>query len=164
MISKNKYNICTIIAKNYISFARTLCNSFIKYHPDANCYVLIIDDIEGYIEPVKENFEIIKINELGIKNLRDFCFKYNNVELSTAFKPYLLQYLLNKKSIDRIFYLDPDILVTNPIKSLHEQLDQYDILLTPHINKDYPDDGLLPNDSIIMKHGILMVINKMMKF
>jgi hypothetical protein len=155
MSSKNKYNICTIVSKNYIAFARTLYQSFMALHPDGKCYILIIDDIEGYIDPVKEDFEIVKIDDLGIKNIRGFCFKYSIVELSTAFKPYLLKYLLDSKSIDRIFYIDPDILVMNPLDSLYGTLDNYDMILTPHIDKDYPDDGFLPNDSVIMKHGIL---------
>jgi len=154
MISNNKYSICTIIAKNYISFARTLCNSFLKLHPEGKCYVLIIDSIEGYLNPETENFEIIKLDNIGIQNLREFCFKYNIIELSTALKPYLLKYLLDFRSINKILYLDPDILVTNRLDSLYEELDKYDFIITPHLNKDYPDDGLLPNDATIMKHGI----------
>ena len=86
--------ICTIIAKNYISFARTLCDSFLKYNENGKCFVLIIDDIENYVILEKENFEIIRIEELKIPNLREFCFKYNITELSTAVKPYLCLMML----------------------------------------------------------------------
>ncbi|KXS32076.1 MAG: Glycosyl transferase group 1 [Candidatus Gallionella acididurans] len=147
-------NICTIIAKNYISFARTLCSSFLEHHPDGKCYVLIIDEFEGYIDASEENFEIIRIDELGIPRLPEFCFKYNVTELATATKPYLLKYLFASVNMDNILYLDPDILVTHSLDKLYEALEKTDIILTPHLDRDYPDDGLLPNDGHIMLSGI----------
>jgi lipopolysaccharide biosynthesis glycosyltransferase len=147
-------NICTIIAKNYISFARTLCSSFLEHHADGKCYVLIIDEFEDYIDAAKENFEIIKIEELGIPKLPEFCFKYNVTELATATKPYLLKHLFDAEGMGSLLYLDPDILVTHSLGKLYEELERSDIILTPHLDKDYPDDGLLPNDSNIMMSGI----------
>jgi hypothetical protein len=147
-------HICTIIAKNYISFARTLCSSFIEHHQDSKCYVLIIDDYESYIHEEQENFEIINIKSLGIKKLESFCYKYNITELATAFKPYLLRYLLETKGLESILYLDPDILVAHPLTNLYNELKHNDIIITPHLDKDYPDDGLMPDDSHIMRSGI----------
>lgn len=147
-------HICTIIAKNYISFARTLCASFMEHNPNGKCYVLIIDEFDGYIDSSKENFEIINLQELKIPRLQEFCFKYNITELSTAVKPYLLQYLFDSRGIDIIFYMDPDILVTSPLDQLYNELETFDILLTPHLDQDYPEDGLKPNDAWIMLSGI----------
>lgn len=146
--------ICTIIAKNYISFARTLCDSFLKFHKDGRCFALIIDGLENYVSPEKEKFEIISIEELKISNLKEFCFKYNITELSTAVKPFFLKYLFDKKPIDKILYLDPDIYVTHALDKLYKELDKGDIIITPHLDADYPDDGLLPDDAHIMKSGI----------
>ena len=147
-------NICTIIAKNYIAFARTLCSSFLEHHADSKCYVLIIDEFEGYIDAANENFEIIKIEELGIQKLREFCFKYNITELATATKPYLLKHLFDTEGMESLLYLDPDILVTNTLGKLYGELERSDIILTPHLDKDYPDDDKLPQDSNIMMSGI----------
>src|SRR5674476_87894 len=147
-------NICTIISKNYISFARTLCSSFIANHPRGKCYVLIIDEFDGYVDEAKENFEIIKIEELGIPRCTEFCFKYNVTELATATKPYLLKHLFDTRGMDRILYLDPDILVTHSLVKLYDELEGSSIILTPHLDKDYPVDGLLPDDSHIMRSGI----------
>ena len=147
-------NICTIIAKNYISFARTLCSSFLEYHPDGKCFVLIIDEFESYIEPSDENFTIVKPEHLNIPMLREFCYKYNITELATAFKPYLVDYLLKSHGLKNILYLDPDILVTNSLDGLYQELNNNDIVLTPHLDRDYPDDGKLPDDGHIMRSGI----------
>jgi len=146
--------ICTIIANNYIAFARTLVASVLAAHPDCTCYVLLADEFEGLIDPAAEQFEIVTMPELGISDLSSFCFKYDVTELSTAAKPYLLEFLLAQRGLDQLLYIDPDILVTNPLDRLFQRLETYDIVLTPHLDTDYPDDGLLPNDAFILKSGV----------
>lgn len=153
MISSERPTICTIIAKNYVSFARTLCNSFLELHPDGKCYVLIIDEYDGYIDPEEEVFEIIKLGQLNIDNINDMCFRYDILELATATKPFLLKHLLDSRNISKIIYFDPDILITNKLDNLFKELIEYDFIITPHLDKDYPDDSALPNDSTIMMHG-----------
>ena len=91
-------SICTIIAKNYIASARTLCRSFLANHSDGKCFVLIVDDFESFINPDDECFEILRLPSLNIPDLPSFCFKYDVVELSTAVKPYFLDYLLSEKT------------------------------------------------------------------
>jgi len=144
---------CTIIAKNYLSFARTLAHSFLAHHADYKFYVLIVDEFAGYVEPVDESFEIIALAELSIPDRERLCFRYDVKELCTAVKADFLSYLINKKSISRLLYLDPDILVTGSLNQLYEQLGTFDIVLTPHLDKDYPADGLLPDDGFILRAG-----------
>ena len=145
--------VCTIIAKNYIAFARTLAQSFLSFHPGYKFYVLIVDDFVGYTSPADESFEIVNLTDLEIPNLPGFCFKYDLEELCTASKAHLLEYLIRTKSIRRLLYLDPDILVTGPLDGLYETLGTYDIILTPHLDTDYPDDDLLPDDGHILRAG-----------
>jgi glycosyltransferase involved in cell wall biosynthesis len=146
--------MCTIIAKNYLAFARTLAQSFLSLHPDHKCYVLIVDDFEGFINPADECFEIINLADLEIPNLQNLCFKYGVTELCTAVKARLLEYLVHEKSLDGLLYLDPDILVTARLDGLFERLATYDIVLTPHLDTDFPDDGLHPNDGHILRAGL----------
>jgi lipopolysaccharide biosynthesis glycosyltransferase len=154
MTNTRSVHACTIIAKNYIAFARTLCDSFLAHHPHGVFYTLVIDDIDGYIDPSKEHFEILSIASLSIPNLRDFCFKYHITELSTAVKPYVLKYLFDVKQVDKLLYLDPDILVTSSLDDLYHRLDVHDIVLTPHLDTDFPDDGHKPDDAQVMLSGI----------
>src|SRR5215471_5909574 len=149
-----KRGACTIIAKNYLAFARTLAQSFLAFHPDNKFYVLIVDEFEGYLNPAEECFETVSLNDLEIPNLPSLCFKYDIKELCTAAKPYLLDYLIRKKSIEKMLYIDPDVLITAPLKQLYDELEIYDIALTPHLDTDYPDDGLLPDDGYILRAGV----------
>lgn len=145
--------LCTIIAKNYLAFARTLAQSFLSRYPGGKVYVLVVDDFAGFINPADECFEIVTLADLKIPNLPEFCFKYNLKELCTAAKASLLEYLISEKSSERLIYLDPDILVTGPLDELYETLGVHDLVLTPHLDADYPDDGLLPDDGHILRAG-----------
>jgi hypothetical protein len=145
--------ICTIIAKNYLAFARTLAQSYLKLHPNHRCFVLIVDDFDGYVSPLDECFEVVRLSDLKIPNLPSFCFKYDVKELCTAVKARLLDYLIHEKGVAKLLYLDPDILVTASLDGLYEKLDVSDIVLTPHLDADYPDDDLLPNDAGVLRAG-----------
>lgn len=153
-MTDNPQNICTIVAKNYTSFARTLCNSFLSVQPAGRCHVLFIDQTERYIDPSKENFTAYHLDEIGIPDVKEICFKYNVTELATAVKPFFLRFLLSKPEIREIIYLDPDILVLDTLGKLFNLLDTKDIVLTPHLDMDYPEDGRFPDDSHIMKSGV----------
>jgi hypothetical protein len=145
--------LCTIIAKNYIAFARTLAQSFRAGHPDCKCYVLIVDDFDGYIVPAEEGFDVVKLTDLKIPDLLSFCFKYDVKEVCTAAKAAFLDHLIREKGVERLLYLDPDILVTGSLDGLYEKLGTHDIVLTPHLDTDYPDDDLLPDDGYILRAG-----------
>ena len=149
-----KRAICTIIAKNYLSSARTLCRSFLQFHPDLPCYVLIVDDYEDFVDPNKEVFKIVSISDLKLPQASSLCFKYNVVELCTAVKAHLLDYLLHEEKIEQLFYLDPDILVTSSLDDIFEHLNTFDVLLTPHVDENYPEDSYYPNDGTILRYGI----------
>ena len=146
--------VCTIVAKNYISFARTLFQSFQKHHPEIRCYALIIDEWKDHLKPSEESFVIISLGDIAGPDTEEMAFKYYITELSTAVKPFLLEYLIAKKGHDKLLYLDPDILITGSLDGLFEKLDEHDFLLTPHLDTDYPEDGWLPDDRHILISGV----------
>jgi hypothetical protein len=115
---------------------------------------LFIDRTERYIDPSKEYFTAYHLDEIGIPDVKEICFKYNVTELATAVKPFFLRFLLSKPEIREILYLDPDILVLDTLGNLFSLLDTKDIVLTPHLDMDYPEDGRFPDDSHIMKSGV----------
>jgi len=153
-MTANPLNVCTIVAKNYTAFARSLCDSVLSVHPASRCHVLFVDRTGEYIDPLKENFTVYHLDEIGIPCLKELCFKYNVTELATAVKPFFLRYLLSKPEIREIIYLDPDILVLDTLGKLFDLLHTKDVVLTPHLDMDYPEDGRFPDDSHIMKSGM----------
>jgi hypothetical protein len=77
-------NICTIIAKNYVAHARVLATSLREHHPGATCYVLVIDDVERYIDPASEPFELVRPDQLDIDDYEHMAAIYDVLELPGA--------------------------------------------------------------------------------
>lgn len=146
-------NICTIIAKNYVAHARVLATSFKAKHPEGRCSVLVVDDHDGYLDPAKEPFELIGIDEIGLPDAERMAASYDVTELSTAVKPWLLRTLLQRDDVDTITYLDPDILVADSIESIAELAAAHQIVLTPHFTVPLPRDGLKPSEEDILIAG-----------
>lgn len=148
--------ICTIISKNYLSFARVLTDSFLKHNEGGRVFVLLVDRIEGYFNPNEEAFELIAIEELKdeIPHFWRFCFQYTQLELNTAVKPYLLKYLLKKYNLKKLIYFDPDILITDSLDELSKLLNSHSILLTPHLTSPIEEDGCEPSEKGILTAGV----------
>lgn len=144
--------ICTIVNKNYLPVARVLTKSFLKHNPDGKVYLLLVDKVDGSFDPSEEKFELVLIEDLPIENLPSFMFKYSIVELSTAVKPYFMEYLFEKFKMNKLAYFDPDILITNSLDELFALLDKNSIVLTPHILHHY-NDNANPNEVTILQAG-----------
>lgn len=146
-------NICTIIARNYVAFARVLAESFKVFHPDGNCSVLVIDDPTGFIDPAEEPFELLTIDEIGLPDAQRMAAWYDVMELSTAVKPWLLRTLLDRPGYDSVVYLDPDIRIFAPLEAVEQGVRDHDIVLTPHFDKPLPRDGRKPSEEDILIAG-----------
>ena len=71
---------------------------------------------------------------LSLPQIKQFCFRYNILELSTAVKPWLLNWLVQVKGFDRVVYLDPDIFAYAPLREVEAALDRGALMvLTPHL-------------------------------
>ena len=131
---------CTIVSLNYLSYARTLCDSFLRFHPDCEFYVLLVDRLPADFDRRSERFEMITVEELGIADFSSVAFKYGIMELNTNVKPTFLKMLL-ARDIDQLLYLDPDIFVYRAIDSVFDALSECAIVLTPHVLTPIADDG-----------------------
>jgi 2-polyprenyl-3-methyl-5-hydroxy-6-metoxy-1,4-benzoquinol methylase/glycosyltransferase involved in cell wall biosynthesis len=146
-------NICTIIAKNYVAHARVLAESFKEHHPEGTCYVLVIDEVEDYIDPASEPFELITPDQLDIDDYEHMAAIYDVLELSTAVKPWLLRYLLEERGLERVAYFDPDIRIYDRLDEIEELTREHELVLIPHITSPLPRDGKRPSEADILISG-----------
>ncbi|MFC2037575.1 hypothetical protein ACFLYD_06380 [Chloroflexota bacterium] len=144
--------ICTIIAKNYLAQARCLVDSFLEHHPDGRAFVLVIDDLDCCYDPDREHFTTVPVEEIGIPDLQAMIFRYTVLELSTAVKPFFLEYLFEHHGCRKLCYFDPDIHFYAPIDEIWELLDSQGIVLTPHL-LGFLDDQHRPNERDILIAG-----------
>lgn len=143
----------TIVAKNYISYARTLCNSIYEHHPDAKIYIGLSDKLDGKLDASQESFEIIEADKLDLPNFASFAFRYDVMEFSTAIKPYFFRWIFENTDAEHVVYLDPDILVVSPLEKVLNLLGQgASTVLTPHLLSRI-DDNKLPNENNILQVG-----------
>ncbi len=144
---------CTIVSANYIAFARVLARSFLRHHPGARFFTLLVDRAEGRIDEAREPFELVEVEALDNLPERDgFLFKYTLLECNTAVKPYFLDYLFAAHNLDNLLYLDPDILVARPLAPIFDALVDHDVTLTPHLT-DPIDDQAHPGELAILQAG-----------
>ena len=80
------------------------------------------------------------------------AFRYDVMELNTAVKPFVLAHLLFERGIDRVLYLDPDILVLSTLDPVFRELDACSIVLTPHATRPY-QDAKQPDEISLLRTG-----------
>ena len=148
-----KKAVFTIASKNYLHFARTLMDSLRAVHPEWNQFVLLVDEIRNDFDPTKENFEVVEATILPLPDKKKFFFRYNILELNTAVKPWMLEWLFSEKGFDQVVYLDPDIFVYKKFAEVEEALDAGSLMvLTPHLTGQLNDDKK-PSENEIVKAG-----------
>jgi hypothetical protein len=145
--------ICTIFAKNYISHARTLAESYLEQHPDSTVYGLLCDNVDSYFDPADERFIMLSLESLGITDLDEMIFKYDIVELSTAVKPFLLRHLFATTPVDKLCYVDPDILFLTPINDIFVLLGTNNAVIVPHLLDTLKED-VIPSERHMLLTGI----------
>ena len=151
--SASVLHACTIVSKNYLSYARVLARSFLDHHPGGRFFVLLVDRLDGYFDPAGEPFELIELDALeNLPDVKALLFKYTVLEANTAVKPFLLEHLFAQEGLERLIYLDPDILVLRPLDVLSDVLDRNAIALTPHLTAPIDDDRH-PDELAILRSG-----------
>ncbi|WP_051584739.1 hypothetical protein [Pedobacter jeongneungensis] len=125
----------TICAKNYIGLAQTLEASIKAIQDDVLFLIFVADEFgEGLAIQLPDNV-IIAGEKLAIPKSQwyEMAFKYDLTEFCTSIKPSCFKYILQNYDVDACIYFDPDILVFNTLDAIYEKLNDYDILVTPHI-------------------------------
>jgi glycosyltransferase involved in cell wall biosynthesis len=148
-------NGLTICAANYLPFAKTLADSFLKFHPESKFYLLLVDgDVPGITFDLGPDITLIKPSDLDLdpEVFMRMAIYYDVTELSTALKPLGLKYLLDTGS-EIAIYLDPDIEVFSGLVEIPKHLESANIALTPHSLHGFPNDELRPTARDIMASG-----------
>jgi hypothetical protein len=144
---------CTICCNNYFAYATVLARSFLRHHPGGRFFIGLVDHRDAEVPyPADPRIRVIEARELDIPRFDSFAFKYDVLELNTAIKPFLLEYLFETEGVERLLYLDPDILVLAPLSPLFDQLARTPLILTPHLTRPYDDDRH-PQEVDILRSG-----------
>jgi len=123
----------TICAKNYIGLAQVLEKSIKNNNPEIEFYIFVADEFEE--EQLLPNNVLIAREVLDISDdeWNQMTFKYDLTEFCTSIKPTCFKYVFEECKPDKCIYFDPDIFVFSSLDNIYEQLNNYSIILTPHI-------------------------------
>ncbi|MDT3401765.1 hypothetical protein [Mucilaginibacter terrae] len=144
--------VFTIVAKNYIPLAQTLGWSISKYNTTPiDFYIFVVDELEKTdTYTTDEGYKIVPLSLVNIEGIEDWAFKYNVTEFCTAVKPSCFKYAFDKLGFKKAIYFDPDIFVFNNLDGIFNELDNADIVVTPHYTTpqvnytgDQPETGTL---------------------
>lgn len=155
-MSKSTEIIFTICSANYLAQAITLGKSLQNTNPGVEFRIYLVDRLEGR-EEVRDKvpFKLIEIENVPVTDFEGMILRYNVVELNTSVKPYIFDHILKQESeVNKIVYFDPDIMVFQPLNQLFERLDNYNMVLTPHILSPSDNDSNVPQESSFLATGI----------
>ena len=149
----------TIVARNYLPYARVLATSFLRHHPTATFSTLLLDGTAQDRDDADLPGDVVLVTELGLEteDWHRMAAVYSVVELATALKPAFLRALLGPDAgggDEPVVYLDPDVEVVAPFPEVFAAVADNGIALTPHVLCPIPRDGLAPTEMIIRHSGI----------
>jgi hypothetical protein len=149
----NNLAFFTVVARNYLAQAYVLGRSIKQFHPDSIFHIFLVDDVNRAhkVEIEGQGFSIIYPEDVKIPTYQKLVFKYNVIEASTAVKPLITKFLLDAGE-QKVVYVDPDMLCFRQLIELHELLDAYSIIITPHSLSPIDDDYLI-NDRLFLWSG-----------
>ncbi len=143
----------TIATCSYHAFATRLMRSAGQHHP---AWSRVVVQVDGELPPHVDAAGVLHVpaQALGVPAFADMRVRYDVVELSTALKPFVFQWLLQHAGVQRAVYLDPDILVLQPMVPVEQALDAgHAVVLTPHIDAPLADDRE-PSEHTLLKSGV----------
>jgi len=144
--------VFTLCSVNYLAQAITLGDSLKEQNPDTHFIIGLVDKLgTKEIDQSKlPKYQLLEVNKINISDFEEMCERYNITELNTAVKPYYFDYFLkNRPDITNIIYFDPDIIVFDKLTHIYENLERYNIIVTPHITTPYNDEKWQNEEDII---------------
>jgi len=152
--------VFTIISPNYTHYARVLMASLERHQPDWQRFVLVTGAVPGRPEPEAHDaprdprdrsYTTVVLEALALPSPRQLCFRYTILELNTATKPWMFEYLF-ERGFDRVVYLDPDIQVFSPLAELDALPPETLLALTPHVTAPSDEDRHCP-ERVLLRSG-----------
>jgi len=147
--------VVTVCSAGHLAQAKGLGDSLLKYNPEYKLVIGLVDKLDGRIPGTYYYpYELIEAHDLNIPQFAEMVHRYTLLELSCALKYFFVDYCVKKYDAGKVIFLDSDVLVFDSLEPIERRLDEFSILITPHITTSYPDDGKRPVEKELLKNGI----------
>ena len=144
--------VCSVATKSHLARARVLAESCRSHHPGVPLFLLLVDRIDGSFDPAQEPFTTLCAEDLDLEDWHSLAFRYSQLELASALKPFLLRHLHERFGLRKILYLDTDAFVTGSLEPVFDLLDRHPVVLTPHLLEPVAD-GATGRELAVLQSG-----------
>jgi hypothetical protein len=142
---------------SYLNRARVLFSTLRKHHPDWYLVALITDrpPVGVRLDLGKELFDqVVYADQLEIPGFQPWLFKHDVVEACTAVKGPFVAAACESEA-EAVIYLDPDTALFGNLDPVVEILEEWDIVLTPHLLQPEADEmAVIDNEMSALRAGI----------
>jgi len=147
-----KRAICTVFSKSYLPYARALMAAAAAQEPSCELFALLVDRVEGRFDPAEEPFKVLFIDDMDLPDRNFFCFRYNTLELCTASKAWIIEWLL-RSGFDEVVYLDSDTCLYAPLTEAWQAMEYgAKVVLTPHLTRPNPG-ATMADEAVVLRAG-----------
>lgn len=145
----------TICSNNYLARAKVTAETFTSKHPNYKFFVFLVDTFISEIDyDFIPNVKIIAIKDV-VLDVEELAHRYNIIELNTAVKPGVFNYLISQYSPSLIIFLDPDLYIYDHFLEIESLIENGDcnLVVTPHFCSPI-DDGKVPSEIHLSVYGL----------
>jgi hypothetical protein len=126
---------CTISTSSHLFKTYALAESIQQFGGELK--VLLVDSNEvKNNENIPVNIQFHYLNEINSNRIKQTKQAYQNDKLRWALKPAYLLFLLG--NYQKVIYVDNDVYFFNEFNFLLDELNRFDVLLTPHFYPSSP--------------------------
>lgn len=126
---------CTIITADHLGYALAICDNIKSIDKSVDFNVLVVDEIPTSIpkSPLKVHGieQVVESSAIGKKIHEKYSSKKQLDNLRWSLKPVLINYLF-EQGYEKVIFTDPDTFYFSDFNFLFEELENSNILLTPH--------------------------------
>lgn len=146
--------VFTLCSNNYLAQAKTLGDSLLKFNPDVDFVIGLVDKLHAEIDyRFFDPYEILPYDKIEGSLFSEMLSQYNVIEFNTAVKPFYFEFLFNRYGPGTlVYYLDPDIACYGSFEELNNLLVQNTYLITPHLTQ--PFEKVSGFETMILNTGI----------
>jgi hypothetical protein len=149
------FRVCyaTLTTVDFLPRALILRDS-IKRCANKDLHILLVDHPNNASEISSQiSYRLISLDEIGCPQWPHMSFYYNKFEFSCSLKSFLILHCLRKLQYDAVLFFDSDMEIYSTTNELESLIEHNEILITPHIERPLPEDGLSPSNYVIIVAG-----------
>ncbi|MBS1573204.1 MAG: hypothetical protein JST62_12480 [Bacteroidetes bacterium] len=151
----NKIIALTICSNNFLAQAKTMLDSLEVQHPEIKKYIFLVDIKDATIDySFLHPAELVVVNEEIVHDFNSLVKQLSVIELNSAIRPFVFQYLIDKNiDAQRFYYIDPDVYIYSRLDLLDKLLESEDLIITPHFLSPISIDGNTPSENLALNYG-----------